>query len=143
MTRHNPKESRTCLDMETIRDISIDAIKLAGELLNQDKFLDTGQLDTIIHRCNILLGIFDEIITDFQLPPPLRGHASIHLESNREDKRKRYTGKPGRPAYDIPSEQIEGLRSMSFSWMKTADFLSVSERTLRNKSAELEISLKY
>ena len=90
MTRHNSKESRTCLDMETIRDISIDAIKLAGELLNQDKFLDTGQLDTIIHRCNILLGIFDEIITDFQLPPPLRGHASIHLESNREDKRKRY-----------------------------------------------------
>ena len=68
MTRHNPKESRTCLDMETIRDIFIDAIKLAGELLNQDTSLDTGQLDTIIHRCNILWGIFDEIMTDFQLP---------------------------------------------------------------------------
>ena len=70
MTRHNPKESRTCLDMETIRDIFIDAIKLAGELLNQDTSLDTGQLDTIIHRCNILWGIFDEIMTDFQLPLP-------------------------------------------------------------------------
>ena len=56
--------------METIRDIFIDAIKLAGELLNQDTSLDTGQLDTIIHRCNILWGIFDEIMTDFQLPLP-------------------------------------------------------------------------
>ena len=55
----------------------------------------------------------------------------------------RYTGKPGRPAYDIPSEQLEGLHSMGFSWMKTADFLSASERTPRNKRVELEISLKY
>ena len=96
-------------------------------------------------------------LSDFQLPSLLKddlkqliarlitwiGHASIHVESNCEDKRKRYTGKPGRPAYDIPSEQIEGLRSMGFSWVKIADFLSVSERTLRNKTAELEISLKY
>ena len=96
-------------------------------------------------------------MTDFQLPPPFkdhlkqlitrliawRGHASLHLESNRDDKRKRYTRKPGRPAYDIPSEQIEGLRSVGFSWVKNADFLSVSERTLRNKRAKLEISLKY
>ena len=139
--------------METIRDISIDAIKLAGELFSQDTSLDTGQLDTIIHGCNILLGFFDEIITilDFQLPPPFkddlkqliarlitwRGHASINLESNHEGKRKRYTGKPGRPTYDIPSEQIEGLCSKGFSWVKIADFLSVSERTLRNKRAEL------
>ena len=105
-------------------------------MLNQDTSLDTGQLDTIIHRRNIILEIFDEIITDFQLLPPFkddlkqliarlitwRGHASIHLELNREDKRKRYTGNPNRPAYDIPSEQIEGLRSISFSWVKIADF---------------------
>ena len=98
-------------------------------------------LDTVIHRCNILWGIFDEIITEFQLPPPFKddleqlkarlvswkGHASVHLKSNREDKRKRYTGKPVRPAYDIPSEQIERLRSMGFSWVKIAGFLSVSE----------------
>ena len=32
---------------------------------------------------------------------------------------------------------------MGFSWVKIADFLSVSERTLRNKRVELEISLKY
>ena len=32
---------------------------------------------------------------------------------------------------------------MGFSWVKIADFLCVSERTLRNKRAELEISLKY
>ena len=31
---------------------------------------------------------------------------------------------------------------MGFSWVRIADFLSVSERTLRNKRAELEISLK-
>ena len=122
--------------METIRDIFIGTIKLAGELLKQDTSLDAGQLDTVIHRCHILLGIFDEIITDFQLSPPFKddpeqlkarlitwkGHASIHLNSNREDKRDRYTGKSGRPAYDIPSELIERLRSMDFSWVKIADF---------------------
>ena len=32
---------------------------------------------------------------------------------------------------------------MGFSWMKIADSLSVSERALQNKGAELEISLKY
>ena len=32
---------------------------------------------------------------------------------------------------------------MGFSWVRIADFLSVSERTLRNQRAELEISLKY
>ena len=157
MTRYNPKENRTCLDMETIREIFIDAIKLAGELLIQNTSLDAGLLVTIIHRCDILLGIFDKIIIDFQLPPPFkddlkqlrarlitwRGHASIHLESNREGKKKRYTGKLGRPAYNIPSEKTERLHSMGFSWVKIGDFLSVSERTLRNKRAELEISLKY
>ena len=72
-----------------------------------------------------------------------KGHASVHLKSNQQDNRKRYTGKPARPAYEIPSEQIERLRYMDFSWVKIADFLSVSERTLRNKRAELDISLKY
>ena len=72
-----------------------------------------------------------------------KGHASVHLKSNQQDNRKRYTGKPARPTYEIPSEQIERLRYMDFSWVKIADFLSVSERTLRNKRAELDISLKY
>ena len=40
--------------------------------VSQDTSLDTGQLDAIIHICNILLDIFDEIITDFQLPPPFK-----------------------------------------------------------------------
>ena len=81
------------------------------------------------------MSIFEEITTDSQHPPPFKedleqliarlktwtGHALIHLESNHEDERNRYTGKLGRPAYDIPSGQIEGLRSMGFSWMKIAD----------------------
>ena len=32
---------------------------------------------------------------------------------------------------------------MGFSWVKIADFLSVSERTLRNQRAKLDTSLKY
>ena len=32
---------------------------------------------------------------------------------------------------------------MGFSWVKITDFMSVSERTLRIKKAELDISLKY
>ena len=148
------RKVETYLDMETICDIFIDAIKLAGELLKQ-----VTSLDTITHRCNILLGIFDEFITDFQLPPTFKydleqligrlitwkGHASMHLKSNSEDKRKRYTGKPGWSSYDIPLEQIERLLYgfMGFFWVKIADFLPASERTLRNKRAELDISLKY
>ena len=49
------------MDMQTICDIFIDAIKLASELLNQDTSLAAGQLDTIIHRSNIVLGIFNEL----------------------------------------------------------------------------------
>ena len=32
---------------------------------------------------------------------------------------------------------------MGFSWVKIADFLSVSKRTLRNKRAELQLSQKH
>ena len=142
--------------METIPEIFVDAIKLASELLNQVTSLDAAQLGTIIHRCNILLGIFDEIITDFELPPPFKdnleqliarlktwtGHASIHLESNRPDKKK-VCRETRSSCYDIPSEQIEELHSMGLSWMKISDFLYVSERTLQKKRAKLEISLKY
>ena len=63
-----------------------------------------------------------------------------HNQNRITGIKERYTGKSGRPAYDIPSEQIEGLHYMGFSWVKIPDFLSVSERTLRNKRAELEIS---
>ena len=134
----------------------MDPIKLDGELLKQNTSLDAGQLDTIIHRRNMLLGTLHEVITNFELPPPFKGdleqliarlitwkrHAPIHLKLNRKDKRKSYTKKHGRPAYDIPLEQIERLRSMGFSWVRIAEFLSVLVKTLRNKSPELEISRK-
>ena len=51
--------------------------------------------------------------------------------------------KQGRPMYEIHREELEGLRHLGFTWKKIAEILYVSERTLRTKRHELEITDKY
>ena len=53
------------------------------------------------------------------------------------------TCKQGRPRYEIHREELEGLRDLGFTWKKIAEILCVSERTLRTKRHELEITDKY
>ena len=53
------------------------------------------------------------------------------------------TCKQGRPRYEIHREELEGLRDLGFIWKKIAEILCVSERTLRTKRHELEITDKY
>ena len=53
------------------------------------------------------------------------------------------TCKQGRPTYEIYREELEGLRDLGFTWKKIAEILCVSERTLRTKIHELEITDKY
>ena len=42
-------------------------------------------------------------------------------------------GGKGRPKLVIPQEQLEGLRSLGFSWTGIAKMLGVSERTIRRR----------
>ena len=42
-------------------------------------------------------------------------------------------GGRGRPRLVIPQEQLEGLRSLGFSWTNIAKMLGVSERTIRRR----------
>ncbi len=44
-------------------------------------------------------------------------------------------GSRGRPRLVIPQEQLEGLRSLGFSWTGIAKMLGVSERTIRRRRA--------
>ena len=40
-------------------------------------------------------------------------------------------------------EELEGLKDLGFTWKEIAKILCVSERTLRTKRHELEITDKY
>ena len=46
----------------------------------------------------------------------------------------------GRPKLLIPQEQLEGLRSLGFSWVAIAKMLGVSERTVRRRKEEYNMS---
>lgn len=46
----------------------------------------------------------------------------------------------GRPRLLIPQEQLEGLRSLGFSWVTIAKMLGVSERTVRRRKQEYNMS---
>lgn len=49
----------------------------------------------------------------------------------------------GRPRFLIPQEQLEGLRSLHFSWTKIAEMLGVSEKTIRRRRHELGMAVGY
>ena len=53
------------------------------------------------------------------------------------------TCKQGRPRYEIHREELKGLRDLAFIWKNIAEILCVSQRTLRTKRQELEITGKY
>ncbi len=49
----------------------------------------------------------------------------------------------GRPRFFIPREQLQGLRSLHFSWKKIAEMLGVSEKTVRRRRHELDMAIGY
>ena len=47
-----------------------------------------------------------------------------------------YTGRAGRPSFQIPQEMLEDLRGFGFSWQKIADILGVSRWTIYRRVQE-------
>ena len=90
------------------------------------------------------------MVYEFDLPAHfVRGINEVDnfLSNKRSELERRFdmigTCKQGRPKYEIPREDLRGLRDLGFTWKKIAEILCVSERTLRTKSLELEITDKY
>eukprot|EP00112_Aurelia_sp_Birch-Aquarium-sp1_P025427 Seg843.13 transcript_id=Seg843.13/GoldUCD/mRNA.D3Y31 product="hypothetical protein" protein_id=Seg843.13/GoldUCD/D3Y31 len=50
------------------------------------------------------------------------------------------SGRKGRPSYIVQEDQIQGLRNLGFTWKSIAEMLSISERTLRNKRKDMDIT---
>ena len=84
-------------------------------------------------RCNILLNFSEQ-----NSRQQLQATVALNFQCPTE-----VTGRQGRPAYIVSPEQIEGLRSLGFSWKQVASLLSISERTLRARREEFEIREKY
>ena len=57
--------------------------------------------------------------------------------------RRKYSGKPGRPAYSISYYQVEGLVSLGFTWKRIAELICVSERTLRRWRQEFVFDVPF
>ena len=49
----------------------------------------------------------------------------------------------GRPRFLIPRDQLQGLRSLHFSWKKIAEMLGVSDKTIRRRRHELGMMIGY
>lgn len=64
-------------------------------------------------------------------------HYTCPYENNEEGSRIR-----GRPRFLIPKAQLEGLRSLHFTWNKFSQMLGVSERTTRRRREELGMNFE-
>lgn len=49
----------------------------------------------------------------------------------------------GRPKLHIPREQLEGLRSLGFSWASIARMLGISEKTVKRRREEYDMSSRH
>ncbi len=58
--------------------------------------------------------------------------ASVHVETAA-------TGRPGRPAFDIPKETLEYLRDTNFTWVQISQMFGVSITTITRRVREFRI----
>ena len=107
-------------------------------------------IENHIRRITFFKSFFAQIVYEFDLPADfVRGiHEVDNFLSNKINELERRfdmigTCKQGRPRYEIHREELEGLIDLGFTWKKIAEILCVSERTLRTKRHELEITDKY
>ena len=133
--------------MAEIRDLIKKSLQLSANLLSLAT-LDYAT-ENHIQRITFLKSFFAQIVYKFDLPADSvrRIHEVDNFLSNKINELQRRfdmigTCKQGRPRYEIHREELEGLRDLAFTWKKIAETLCVSERTLRTKKHDLEITDK-
>ena len=95
---------------------------------------------------NEIVHFFADVIMVFQNEiAKLSTQFSIH-NGNENDQyvcpmEENEMSSAGRPRFFITKEQIDGLRSLHFSWKKIAAMLNVSERTIRRRRKELRMEI--
>ena len=62
-------------------------------------------------------------------------HYSCPAQSSGEGQNRK-----GRPKFHIPHEQLQGLRSLGFTWNAVAQMLGVSDKTIRRRREEYNMS---
>ena len=134
--------------IKEIRDLIKESLQVSANLLSLVALDNATENHT--RRITFLKRFFAQIVYGFDLPADfVRGiHEVDNFLSNKINELERRfdmigTCKQGRPRYEIHREELEGLRDLGFTWKKIAEILCVSERTLRTKRQELEITVKY
>ena len=134
--------------MAEILDLIKESLQLSANLLSLVT-LDNA-IENYIRRMTLFKSFFlkAQIVYKFDLPADfVQGiHEVDNFLSNKINELGRRfdmigTCKQGRPRYQI--QELERLRDLGFTWKKIAEIVCVSERTLRTKRHELEITDKY
>ena len=92
----------------------------ADQQIADDVLLATVEFQRIIYHLEERFNHFEEEQLHFVCPAQREGR--------------------GRPKLVIPKEQLEGLRSLGFSWTGISKMLGVSERTVRRRREDFDIS---
>ena len=128
--RHRFTDDKRLAELLVIRSeefvyglIILDRLTLWSEEIHQG-------FKTVIECFNEQLGIINERFCFFEEDEDQ--HYNFPYENNEGGCRIR-----GRPRFLIPKAQLEGLRSLHFTWNKIAQMLGVSERTIRRRREEL------
>jgi hypothetical protein len=85
-----------------------------------------------------VIALFQERISRILERFDLSDNENCRYSCPINENARRYAG---RPRFLITKEQLEGLRSIHFSWRKIAEMLGVSERTVRRRRQELEMTI--
>lgn len=132
-----------------LREGVINFVYLCQEFFNRDYENNIDEITSCIQRGTFLKSFVAEIIHDHEFTLDME-RDFFEIDTHITEKIKIMSEqlltlkqKIGRPKYDISREEIEGLKSMGFTWKKISELLSISERTLRTRRHELEVSEKY
>ena len=88
--------------------------------------LYSARLSELLECLRIMLREWQDYLNHYQL----RGATSFRAPLTQSESR------PGRPRFDISREQLQYLRSMSFTWIEISEILGVSYMTIYRRRQE-------
>ena len=98
----------------------VNDLLIACRHLQQNRGILNGVYDIVSEFQQIIIRLEERFIVSEE--------EEVHYASPNEAPEGR-----GRPKLLIPKEQLEGLRSLGFSWMSISKMLGVSEKTIRRR----------